>query len=185
MRPFTSDFSGRLPATVRVLTLGVAFQAVCAVFAGNLGASVGADTPWTTYEAEDMRTTGDVLGPRYDPYQAETESSGQKCVSLKPAQFVEFTAAAGANALVVRYSLPDAPGGGGTSSNIELSINGKPIRSLPVSSRYSWLYGNYPFTNNPADGKPRNFYDEVRVKDLAISAGDVLRLAKAGSDALS
>jgi hypothetical protein len=167
-----------------MVVLGVALQAASVVFASTLEANVGADTPWTTYEAEAMRTTGTVLGPRYDPYQVETESSGQKCVRLEAAQYVEFTAAAGANAMVVRYSLPDAPSGGGTSSNIELSINGRPVRSLAVTSRYSWLYGNYPFTNNPADGKPRNFYDEMRVKGLAIAAGDVVRLAKGGSDAL-
>jgi hypothetical protein len=162
----------------RILALGVA------LLANNLGAGVGADTTWTTYEAEAMRTTGAVLGPKYDPYQVETESSGQKCVSLKASDYVEFTAAAAANALVVRYSLPDAPAGGGMSSTIELSINGKPARSLAVTSRYSWLYGNYPFTNNPADGKTRNFYDEVRVKGLGIAAGDVVRLTKGGSDAL-
>ena len=184
MSPFTSDSRGPMTAKARALALGLALQAAFAVFANSLGANVGADTPWTTYVAEAMRTTGAVLGPKYDPNQVETESSGQKCVRLEAAQYVEFTAAAGANALVVRYSLPDAAGGGGTSSSIELSINGKPVRSLPVTSRYSWLYGNYPFTNNPADGKPRGFYDELRVKGLAIAAGDVVRLAKGGSDSL-
>jgi hypothetical protein len=169
---------------MRLLTWGTLLQAACAVLTGSLEASVGADTPWTTYEAEAMHTTGAVLGPRYDPYKVETESSGQKCVSLISAQYVEFTAAEGANALVVRYSLPDAPRGGGTSSSLELSINGKPVRSLVVTSRYSWLYGNYPFTNNPAEGRTRNFFDEVRAKGLAIAPGDVVRLAKGGSDAL-
>jgi len=28
-------------------------------------AGAGADVPWTTYEAEDMKTTGTVLGPKY------------------------------------------------------------------------------------------------------------------------
>jgi Pectate lyase superfamily protein len=184
MLPFASELSGLRSAKGRMVALGVALQAACGLFSNSLKANVGADTPWTTYEAEAMRTSGVVLGPRYDPYQVETESSGQKCVRLEARQFVEFTAAADANALVVRYSLPDAPGGGGTSSRIDLLINGKPIRSLEVTSRYSWLYGKYPFTNNPSDGKPRNFYDEVRVKGLAIAAGNVVRLAKGGSDAL-
>ncbi len=178
MSRFTSDLGGLLPAKGRILALGVA------LLANNLCAGVGADTPWTTYEAEAMRTTGAVLGPRYDPYQVETESSGQRCVSLKAPQYVEFTAEAAANAMVVRYSLPDAPSGGGTSSAIEVSINGRHVASLPVTSRYSWLYGNYPFTNNPADAKARNFYDEVRVKGLGIAAGDIVRLTKGGSDAL-
>jgi hypothetical protein len=45
----------------------------------------GAETPWTTVEAEAMKSTGTVLGPRYDPYLAETESSGQRCVRLSSA----------------------------------------------------------------------------------------------------
>jgi hypothetical protein len=56
-------------------------------------AGVGADMPWTTYEAEGMKTTGVVLGPKYDPNLVETESSGQKCVKLVGAgEYVEFTA---------------------------------------------------------------------------------------------
>ena len=164
--------------------LGRGLALVLGIWTSHALAGAGAEMPWVTYEAEVMTTTGTVLGPRYDPYQVETESSGQKCVRLQATQYVEFAAAADANALVVRYSLPDAPGGGGTSSAIELSINGKPIRSLAVTSRYSHLYGNYPFTNDPADGKPRGFYDEVRVKDLGIAAGDVVRLEKTDSDAL-
>ena len=137
----------------------------------------GAEIPWTTYEAEDMKTTGEKLGPKYDPYLVETEASGQKCVMLSAAgQFVEFKAKRPANAIVVRYSLPDSPDGGGMNSTISLFQNGKRIQRLSVTSRYSWLYGKYPFTNDPKAGNPRNFYDEVHVKDLTIAQGDVLRL---------
>ena len=143
----------------------------------------GADIPWTTYEAEDMTNTGTTLGPKYDPYLIETESSGQKCVKLDATgQFVEFAAQSPANAIVVRYSLPDAPGGGGLNSTISLFQNGKFVQKLPVTSRYSWLYGKYPFTNDPKAGKPRNFYNEVRLKDLSIARGDVLRLQKDNDD---
>jgi len=91
---------------------------------------------------------------------------------------LEFTATAAANALVLRYSLPDAPEGGGVKSGLNLYLNGKLVRTLPLTSRNAHLYGNYPFTNQPADGKVRNFYDELRVKGLAIAAGDVVRLQK-------
>jgi hypothetical protein len=140
--------------------------------------------PWTTYEAAGLKTTGVVLGPKYDPNVIETESSGQKCVKLAAAgEYVEFTAAADANALVVRYSLPDAIEGGGTSTSLDLFINGKRVKALALSSRYSWLYGNYPFSNQPSEGKPRNFYDELRVKDLVIARDDVIRLQRAAPDA--
>ncbi len=140
--------------------------------------------PWTTYEAEDMKTTGQVLGPRYDPNLVETESSGQKCVKLMAAgEFIEFTAAGVANAIVLRYSLPDAKEGGGTSTGLDLYVNGEKVRTLALTSRYSWLYGGYPFSNNPSDGKPRNFYDELRVKGLRVGRNDVIRLQRSDADA--
>jgi Alpha-1,3-glucanase catalytic domain D1/Alpha-1,3-glucanase catalytic domain D2 len=147
-------------------------------------AGIGADMPWKTYEAEDMKTTGTVLGPKYDPYRVETESSGQKCVKLVgTGQYLEFIVQSPANAMVVRYSLPDSADGKGINSTLSLYQNGKFIKKLPVTSRYSWLYGKYPFTNDPKAGKPRNFYNEVRLKDLAFAGGDVIRLQKADEDA--
>ena len=143
----------------------------------------GADMPWTTYEAEDMTTSGEKLGPKYDPGLVETESSGQKCLKLAATgQYVEFAAREPANAIVVRYSLPDAPAGGGMDSTISLYRNGEFVQKIPVTSRYSWLYGRYPFSNDPQAGSPRNFYDEARVKDLKISKGDMLRLQKDDTD---
>ena len=154
-----------------------------AVCLGRARAGVGAEMPWTTYEAEAMQSTGLVLGPNYDPNRVETEASGQQCVKLVAAgEFVEFPAAAAANALVIRYSLPDAKAGGGTSTSLLLFINGTEVRTLSLTSRYSWLYGNYPFSNQPTAGKPRNFYDELRVKDLPIAKGDVIRLQRAAAD---
>jgi Alpha-1,3-glucanase catalytic domain D2/Alpha-1,3-glucanase catalytic domain D1 len=85
--------------------------------------------------------------------------------------------------MVVRYSLPDSADGKGISSTLSLYQNGKFINKLPVTSHYSWLYGNYPFSNDPKAGKPRDFYNEVRLKDLAFARGDVIRLQKTGTDA--
>ena len=73
--------------------------------------------------------------------------------------------------------------GGGINSTLSLYQNGKFIKKLPVTSRYSWLYGKYPFTNDPKAGKPRDFYDEVRLKDMVFAKGDVIRLQKAEADA--
>jgi hypothetical protein len=167
-----------------ILTLHLALIVAWATGACHAGEKIGADIPWTTYEAEVMQHTGVVLGPQYAPYLVETESSGQKCVRLAAnGNYVEFTAAANANALVIRYSLPDAKEGGGTSASLALSINGKAVRTLSLTSRYSWLYGKYPFSNQPSEGKPRNFYDELRVKNLTIAKDDVVRLQRVAADA--
>jgi hypothetical protein len=137
----------------------------------------GAIIPWTTYEAENMRTTGTVMGPKYEPYQVETESSGQKCVKLsQKGQFVEFTSSVNANSMVIRYSLPDNKEGNGQSSTLAILKNGNLMQRSKISSSYSWLYGKYPFTNDPTAGLPRHFYDEVRMKGLKIKKGDVIRI---------
>ena len=157
----------------------LAFLLVLLLAPGAARASVGADVPWTTYEAETMKTTGLVLGPKYDPFRVETESSGQQCVKLDTAdQYVEFAARARANTLVIRYSLPDSPAGGGINSTIRLSINGKLVKIIPLTSHYSWNYGQYPFTKDPVAGKPRNFYNDARVTGISIQRGDLIRLQK-------
>jgi len=139
----------------------------------------GAEMSWTTYEAEAMKSTGTVLGPKYRPHLVETESSGQQCVRLAEAgQYVAFTAQSAANAMIVRYSLPDAVEGGGTRATLALYRNGERIQEFAITSQDSWLYGDYPFTNNPNAGKPRNFYDEIRVKGLSIAKGDLVRIER-------
>jgi len=143
----------------------------------------GAAVPWTTYEAEDMGTTGTLLGPQYGPHLIASEASGRKCVRLSAVgDYVQFTAASNANAIVVRYSVLDTTDGSGTNYTLSLYTNGSFVAKLPLTSRYSWLYGAYPFTNNPGAGLPRNFYDEVRKLDLSINSGDSVRLQKDISD---
>ncbi len=151
--------------------------------AAEIPAGVGAELPWTTYEAEAMATNGTPIGPGYQPHTIETESSHQRALRLERAgDFAEFTAAASANAIVLRFSVPDAPQGGGLETVLSVRINGAEVRTVILSSRNAWLYGVYPFSNDPAQAKPRNFYDEARVRDLTIAAGDVVRLEKSVAD---
>ncbi|GGB05489.1 hypothetical protein GCM10011511_31040 [Puia dinghuensis] len=156
------------------------FIVLTSLFCGIVSAAqerYGAYIPWTTYEAEQMTTTGSVLGPKYGPYQVETESSGQRCVKLTAkGQYLEFAAIAPANSLVIRYSLQDGPAGEGLSARLSIYKNGRFVDRCVASSRYAWLYGKYPFSNDPAMGSPRHFYDEIRVKGLQIRKGDVIRI---------
>jgi len=143
----------------------------------------GSAVSWTTYEAEEMATTGTIIGPQYAPHLVASEASERKCVRLNAVgDYIEFTAATNANAIVVRYSVPDTPDGAGTNYTLSLYTNSSFAAKLTMTSRYSWLYGAYPFTNNPPVGSPRNFYDEVRTIGLAINAGDSFRLQKDASD---
>src|SRR6185312_1465922 len=117
------------------------------------------------------------------------------------------------NAVTVRYSIPDAPAGGGVTAPLEVSVNGHDHRSMTLTSQYAWLYNEYPFSNDPAAGplhpdwwttecgcvpdqttptpvfgtpfRPNHFYDEQRLLlGRTYRAGDVIRLsAPAGTNA--
>jgi len=128
-------------------------------------------------------SNGTILGPSYGPNVPASEASGRQCVQLTgTGQYVQFTAQAAANAIVVRYSVPDTADGVGTNSTISLYTNGVFAQKLPVTSKYSWRYGAYPFSNTPGDGKPRNFFDEVRAIGLTINPGDTVRIEKDADD---
>jgi Pectate lyase superfamily protein len=143
----------------------------------------GATVPWITYYSGEMNTNGTRLGPGYQPFTVEAESAQRTCIKLsQTGQYAEFKAREWANALVVRYSLPDTPGGGGFDSTISVYKNGAFVQKLAVTSKYSWLYGFYSWTNNPADGAPRNFYDEVRLFGITVAPNDIIRLEKDASD---
>ncbi|MER7283018.1 glycosyl hydrolase family 28-related protein [Dactylosporangium sp. NPDC000244] len=113
----------------------------------------GANVPFTTYEAENAATNGGRVGPSVDFTQLAAEASGRRAVSLRAGQWVEFTLKAKADAVNVRYSLPD----GSPDAKLRVSTG----TDLPLTTRYSHVYGNYPYTNNPADGGQHHYFDDV------------------------
>lgn len=145
---------------------------------------VGAVVPWTRVEAEAGRTNGEVCGPSREYGTPEAEACGRRFVRLeRPGDFVEFEAPCAANALVVRFCIPDAPGGGGLESTLGLCINGEPQPRLNLTSCFAWHYGDYPWTNDPAAGNPHHFFDEVHTFFPRVGKGDVIRLQKDACDA--
>lgn len=162
----------------------IAFVVLSIVFTHSARAFSGATVPWTTYEAEDMTNGGGtILGPQYGPNVVASESSGRQAVKLTgTGQYVEFTNQAAANAIVMRYCVPDTANGAGADSTMSLYRNGSFVQKLPVTSKYSWRYGNYTFSNTPGDGSPRNFYDEVRLNGLTLNPGDTVRIQKDADD---
>jgi hypothetical protein len=164
--------------------LGIAIVLALVNSAGAAEAGRGAVVPWITYEADQAKTSGKVLGPDYTGFIAVREASGRRCVSLAASgEYLEFSAKADAQGLVVRYSIPDSPDGRGIDATLSLYINGKLSKKLPLTSKYAYLYGAYPFNNDPSSGTPRHFWDEVRVMPGAIHSGDVIRLQKDADDA--
>jgi len=170
-----------------------------------LVADRGATVPFTEQEAENAATNGVVIGPDRTAYTLPAEASGRKAVRLAPGQYVEFTLAQAANAINVRYSIPDAPNGGGITAPLQVTVNDKAKQTMTLTSQYSWLYNQYPFSNDPNAGllhtdwwitecscvpqftdpapvittpfRPMHFYDEQRLLlGKTYQAGDKVRL---------
>ncbi|WP_182909274.1 glycosyl hydrolase family 28-related protein [Microbispora sp. H13382] len=178
-----------------------------------LVAGRGADVDFAEQEAENAATNGTVIGPGRDAYTLPAEASGRKAVRLTPGQYVEFTLPKAANAITVRYSIPDAPGGGGITAPLDVAVNGRKQATMTLTSQYAWLYNQYPFSNDPGAGllhpdwwitecscvpaattptpeiakpfRPNHFYDEQRLLlGRTYRAGDTVRLTvPAGSNA--
>ena len=134
----------------------------------------GARVPFVEYEAESGVTNGRVIGPDRTFTSLAAEASGRRAVLLeRVGGLVEFVLGAPANAVTLRYALPDAADGGGLTGEITLIADGVRLGTLKLTSRYGWLYGPYPFSNRPADGKPHHFFDEARLRlDRTLPAGN-------------
>lgn len=176
-----------------------------------LVAGRGARVDFAEQEAENAATNGAVIGPDRTAYTLPSEASGRRAVKLTPGQYVEFTLPAAANAITVRYSIPDAPAGGGITAPLTVSPTGGPTRTMTLTSQYAWLYNQYPFSNDPTAGllhpdwwitecscvpaattpaptittpfRPSHFYDEQRMLlGRTYEAGQKIRLtASAGA----
>ena len=146
-------------------------------------ATRGATLPYQEFEAEDGATNGQVSAANRTYLTVESESSGRKFVALNATgNYVEWVATKAANSLVVRYNLPDAANGGGTTGTLSLYINGVKAKSLDLTSRFAWVYGDYPYNDNPANTKGHHFYDESHFSGLDIPAGATVRLQKDAAD---
>ena len=148
----------------------------------------GAALPYWEFEAENANTNGTILGPSRDITNLASEASARMAVRLdQVGQYVEFASVRPANSIVVRYSIPDAPSGGGIDATLGLYINGVRARSLALTSRYSWVYGGYTNSRskNPLDGGAHHFFDEVHALVNDIPVGSTVRLQKDFQDTAS
>ncbi len=145
----------------------------------------GANVPWIEYEAENGTTNGAVQGPSRTLGTIAGEASGRRAVVLNATgQYVQWTTTAAANAIVIRNSIPDAPGGGGIQATLSLYVNGTKQGTITLSSKEAWIYGGDDFqSNSPAAGAPRRIYDEAsKLLGTTIPAGATVRLQKDAGD---
>src|SRR5258708_27293302 len=143
-------------------------------------AGVGPRLDFVEYEAESGATKARIVGPDVAFTTLAAEASGRRAVLLEAERdFVEFTLSAPANALTVRYAVPDGPDAGITDAALSVYANGKRMAVLPVTSRYCCFYGRYPFTKNAPDGNGHHFFDHARtLLDRVLPPGTVVRLMR-------
>ncbi|WP_431728272.1 discoidin domain-containing protein [Verrucosispora sp. TAA-831] len=143
----------------------------------------GANLPYDHYEAEEGSVGGgaQVIGPNRTIGDLAGEASGRRAVTLNTTgAYVEWTTKAPANALVTRFSIPDAPNGGGITSTLNIYVNGVLHKPISLTSKHIWLYGAEASpSDSPSAGPPRHLYDEANVLlNSTIPAGSRIRLQK-------
>src|SRR4051812_15877697 len=161
-------------AGAAVLALGaVAGAAPLGETAATASTARGAPVAFVELEAERGKTNGVRIGPSRTFGTLAAEASGRRAVRLARAgAWVELTLPAAANAVDVRYSIPD-----GRTSKLLVQVAGRTVATLPLTAAYSWYYGGFPFTNRPADKGAHHFYDDTRsLLGRTLPAGTKLRL---------
>jgi hypothetical protein len=142
----------------------------------------GANMPYDMYEAEDGVLAGGatVVGPNRTVGDLAGEASGRRAVKLtSTGSSVEFTTKASTNTLVTRFAIPDASGGGGINSTLDVYVDGTFLKAIDLTSHYAWLYGNETSPGNSPDSTPRHIYDEAHVLlGTTVQAGHKIRLQK-------
>lgn len=154
--------------------------------------AVGATTSFITIEAENATigsgaTVRSLTTPPTIPFSSpEREASGRSFVELNATgESVTITNSTGKSigAINVRYSIPDAPKGGGIRSNLNLYVNGTFRQTIAMNSIQTWLYDGPGYNGqaqDPSVGHPHLFFDEIAVKisGAAIAPGSTIKLQK-------
>ena len=136
-----------------------------------------------SYEAEDADSIVAPAKPDAIYMTMEAESSQRSYRTLQTVgDSIHFNAKSNFNRVTLRYSVPDSADGKGASHQISLLINGTLARKLSLTSKYAWVYGDFPWSNDPKDGRPHKFFDEISVEVPASSKDDVISFVLQAED---
>ena len=143
----------------------------------------GAKMPYTTHEAENASVeNGATIQQSTDMESTAVEATNQTYVELpKKDAAVTFNVTEPANALNVRYTIPD-----GVSGQLDVQVNGSSVGNLDLSSHSAWQYlkGDHEY-DQAIDGSSARFrFDETRLllKDIQLKSGDKISLVKKKDD---
>ncbi len=167
---------------------GVALLGVVALVPALVPSAVAADdqygasVPYTRYEAEEAsRSDGTTLERSDDLESTAIEASGQSYVALNNKNSsVDFTAMAAANALDLRFTLPDH-----TSGRVDVRVNNETVATLDLSSESAWQYvgGSSVYDESGAGLRARFRFDEVHtLLGRQVQKGDHIQIVKVGDD---
>ena len=143
----------------------------------------GAKMPYTSHEVENATLENGVkIQQSKDMESTAVEATNQTYVELpKKDAAVTFTVTEPANALNVRYTIPD-----GASGQLDVQVNGSSVGNLDLSSHSAWQYlkGDHEY-DQAIDGSSARFrFDETRLllKDIQLKSGDKISLVKKEDD---
>ena len=143
----------------------------------------GAKMPYTTHEAENASVeNGATIQQSTDMESTAVEATNQTYVELpKKGAAVTFNVTEPANALNIRYTIPD-----GASGQLDVQVNGSSVGNLDLSSHSAWQYlkGDHEY-DQAIDGSSARFrFDETRLllKDIQLKFGDKISLVKKKDD---
>ena len=142
----------------------------------------GASVPYTRYEAEEAsRSDGTTLERSDDLESTAIEASGQSYVALNNKNSsVDFTATSAANALDLRFTLPDH-----ISGRVDVRVNNETVATLDLSSESAWQYvgGSSVYDESGAGLRARFRFDEVHtLLGRQVQKGDHIQIVKVGDD---
>ena len=145
----------------------------------------GAKMPYSTHEAENASVeNGATIQQSTDMESTAVEATNQTYVELpKKDAAVTFNVTEPANALNVRYTIPD-----GASGQLDVQVNGSSVGNLDLSSHSAWQYlkGDHEY-DQAIDGSSARFrFDETRLllKDIQLKSGDKISLVKKKDDSV-
>ena len=143
----------------------------------------GAQLPYTTYEAEDAQLANGANQQASDDVDSTAvEASNQKYVELPhEGSSVTFQVQKPANALNVRYTIPD-----GTTGQLDVQVNGNSVATLDLNSASSWQYlvGDKEQDSASEGARARFRFDEAHtlLNNVQLQAGDKITLVKKKGD---
>lgn len=124
---------------------------------------LGPVLPYQQMEAEDCITDGEIVAGETAYFTPGSEASCKSYVRLSKAdQKISFMTMAETDTLMIRASVPDAATGGGMSYPLLIST-GSQEQTVMLSSKLSWVYGEFPWSNDPKEGHPHNYFDDTLV----------------------